>query len=213
MISALTTIIKEATYPWNDSPRIPKADNFSIAMLWLTRSNALEKSGRTTVPMLLLLSEQDDVEGSRDNGWWIRSEHSQTGWYHVLFSMSWTTHLATNPSAILAKMSVSDIGLILSTLGEFTGTTMADFHWLGTTPSKEQLSTSFNGSLSSNANSFMSLGEIPSTRFRDFNLPELFMHFPGVLNLGADFSAGKNAGSLVVSRGLICDDTPTNFKW
>ena len=40
--------------------------------------------------------------------------------------MSWTTHLAINLSAILAKMSVSDIGLTVIN-GKMAA--MADFHF------------------------------------------------------------------------------------
>ena len=52
----------------------------------------------------------------------------------------------SDPSTILVKMSVTDIGLILSTFEGYclgTGTTIADLHWLETTPSKEYEKSTF----------------------------------------------------------------------
>ena len=63
------------------------------------------------------------------------------------------------------------------------------------------------------ADSFMSFGEIPSGPLDLEILTFLSSSYTfQEYNVVACFNAGTNAGSLVVSRGLICDDTPTNFN-
>ena len=102
-----------------------------------------------------------------------------------------------------------------SHLINFWGKLFRNWHYSGRLPLtgdntlfKGALSTSVNGPLSSYANSFMSLGEIPSGPLDLKILTFLSSSYTSRgYNVGAGFDAGKNEGSLVVSRGLICDDT------
>ena len=73
------------TYPsWNNSlppSPTPKADNFSKAKLWLTRSMPWRRLWRLQFQQcfICLNPSKDDRAGSQDNDWWILLEHFQTG--------------------------------------------------------------------------------------------------------------------------------------
>ena len=91
---------------------------------------------------------------------------------------------------------------------------MADFHWLGKSPSSnDQLRTSVKGPLSSYAKLFYEFGGIPSCPLdlEILTFLDSSCTYQGY-NVGAGFSIGKNTEGLVVSRSLIYYDTPTNSK-